>query len=89
MPTRPLPDNPDIDKLKGIAKLVRDLVRAGDADTTALVVASSTINGPGTLTNATGRSLTLFSSTVNAPFVNDGLLVSSGSSTIGSRPPVM
>jgi ankyrin repeat protein len=37
VPTRPLPDNPDIDKLKGIAKLVRDLVRAGDADTTALV----------------------------------------------------
>jgi hypothetical protein len=51
--------------------------------TTALVIAGTTINGTGTLTNATGRTLTLFSSTVNAPFVNDGLLLSSGSSVIG------
>ncbi|MGK4302138.1 hypothetical protein, partial [Klebsiella pneumoniae] len=42
---------------------------------TTLTFDSSTVNGPGTLTNAVGRTLTLNFSTVNAPLVNNGTLV--------------
>ncbi len=49
---------------------------------TNLSLDNSTFNGPGTLTNAT--SLIVESSTINAPFVNDGLFVAHGNSTIGS-----
>ena len=50
---------------------------------TALTVANSTINGPGTLTNVAGKTLTLVATAVNAPLVNQGTLVASGASAIG------
>jgi hypothetical protein len=46
--------------------------------TTSLAVAGSTINGPGTITNASGRQLTLANTIVNAPLANSGLLLSRG-----------
>src|SRR5262249_42616867 len=39
-------------------------------DTTSLTINGSIINGPGTVTNAPGRSLTLQNSTINANLVN-------------------
>src|SRR5207247_1762028 len=49
---------------------------------TTLLVSSSTVNGPGTLTNASGKTLTLFSSTVNGALVNEGLLVGQADNAI-------
>lgn len=49
---------------------------------TALTLSSSTVVGPAALTNAAGRTLTLVSSSVQAPFANEGLLVASGASSI-------
>ena len=49
--------------------------------TTGLALTGSTVNGPGILTNAAGKTLTLTNSTVAAPFTNDGLLVTRGGST--------
>ena len=46
---------------------------------TALGVLGSTINGPGTITNAAGRLLTLGNTVINAPLVNESLLLSRGS----------
>lgn len=51
--------------------------------TTQLNIAGSTINGTAVVTNAAGRTLALSGSTINAPFVNDGLLITSGSNLIG------
>src|SRR5262249_9067951 len=34
----------------------------------------ATVNGPGTLTNATGKTMTLTGCTINAPLVNQGIL---------------
>ncbi|MGH7612728.1 MAG: beta strand repeat-containing protein, partial [Gemmatimonadales bacterium] len=52
--------------------------------TTTLGVNSATLNGPGTLTNVAGQTLTLTSSTIGAtmPLVNQGVLVIHGSSAI-------
>ena len=50
--------------------------------TLAITLSNSTVNGPGTLTNADEKTLTLISSTVNAPLVNFGLLINAGSSSI-------
>ena len=49
---------------------------------TGLSLYNSTVNGPGTLTNAAGQALTLFSDTVNAPLVNQGTLVAVATDTI-------
>ena len=51
---------------------------------TTLALTSSVLNGPGTITNAAGRSLTLNASTLGAGvlLVNDGLLVAHGGSAI-------
>jgi hypothetical protein len=40
------------------------------------------VNGPGTLTNAPTQTLTLISSTINAPLSNQGLLLVHGSNTV-------
>ena len=53
-----------------------------DNTVTGLAVTNTTINGPATLTNAAGRTLQLFTTTVNAPLVNDGTLIATGSSAI-------
>src|SRR5206468_2240714 len=53
--------------------------------TTNLTVNNSTINGPGTITNVAGRTLTLTSSTINAALVNQGaMVVRAGDSINGS-----
>ena len=43
--------------------------------TTALNIPNTTVNGPGTLTNASGETLTLNNTKVNAPLVNQGTVV--------------
>src|SRR5262249_20860744 len=40
------------------------------------------VNGPSTLTNASGKTLTLPFDTINAPLVNQGTLAVTGSSTV-------
>lgn len=50
--------------------------------TSSLSIASSTWAGSGTLTVSPGTTLRLRASTINAPLVNKGLLVASGSSAI-------
>jgi cytochrome c biogenesis protein ResB len=45
---------------------------------TALALNGSTINGPGTVTNASGQTLSMTNTTVNAPLANQGLLVYDG-----------
>jgi hypothetical protein len=50
--------------------------------TTTLTVNNSIINGPGTLTNVAGRTLTLTSSTINAALVNQGAIVIRAGDTI-------
>ena len=52
-----------------------------DAVTTKVNLASATLNGPGTLTNAAGGTLTLVNTIVNAPLVNQGILISHGSTS--------
>ena len=49
---------------------------------TTLLLNSSTLNGPGTLTNA--ATLELRNSTITAPLVNQGLLLARGTSAISS-----
>jgi hypothetical protein len=51
-------------------------------ETTGLALTNSTINGPGILTVASGRTLSLFSSTIAAPFVNVGTTIATGASAI-------
>jgi hypothetical protein len=51
-------------------------------DTIALSFQNSTVNGPGTLTNVAGRALTAQSTTINAPFVNNGAFVVRGTTTV-------
>src|SRR6185503_18759267 len=46
--------------------------------TTGLALNSTTVNGPGTLTNTAAHTLTLYYSTVAAPFINQGTLVMRG-----------
>ncbi len=49
-----------------------------------LTLSSVTVNGPGTLTNDVGRTLTLFFSAINAPLVNNGALIARATgNTIG------
>ncbi|HEX9581268.1 MAG TPA: hypothetical protein VF970_09220 [Gemmatimonadales bacterium] len=52
--------------------------------TTALTLNSSTVNGPGTVTNAAGQTLTLFYGTIGATSAldNQGLVVANGTSAI-------
>jgi len=50
---------------------------------TALVASNSTINGPGALTNASTKTLTLTSVALNTPLTNQGTLIAQGSSTFG------
>ena len=52
-------------------------------DSMSLVLQSATLNGPGTITNAAGRSISLRSSAINAPFVNNGSLLVDGTSALG------
>src|SRR5262249_30614279 len=53
--------------------------------TTTLTVNNSTVNGPGTLTNVAGRTLTLTNSTINAALVNQGaIVIRAGDSINGS-----
>ncbi|MFN8178933.1 MAG: T9SS type A sorting domain-containing protein [bacterium] len=60
------------------ATLNSDLSNAG----VALSVSSSTVNGPGTLIDAAGQTLDVWSSTVNAPLDNEGILNFQGNSTV-------
>ncbi|MCE9601072.1 MAG: hypothetical protein K8S21_02515 [Gemmatimonadetes bacterium] len=48
----------------------------------AVVLANSTVNGPGTLTSAAGSTMTLVASTVNSPLDNLGIINASGASAI-------
>ena len=48
----------------------------------SLSLLGATVNGPGTLTNASGETLTLNQGFINAPFVNEGILIASGLSGI-------
>src|SRR5262249_40000041 len=51
----------------------------------SLLLSSATLNGPGTLSNAAGRTLTLTSSTINAALVNQGaIVIRAGDSINGS-----
>ncbi len=49
-----------------------------------IAASSSTINGPGTLTNSTGDTLTLSSATVATPLANAGTMTVSGNSTLNA-----
>jgi hypothetical protein len=51
-------------------------------DTLTLSLVNSTVNGPGTLTNAAGRTLTVQSTTLNAPLVNQGVFVARGNTVV-------
>jgi YVTN family beta-propeller protein len=53
-------------------------------DTLGLMLINATVNGPGAVTNGTGRSLLMRSSTVNAPFTNLGTLFVEGTSGVGT-----
>jgi hypothetical protein len=55
-----------------------------DNSLTALTLSSSTLNGPGTLTNTTGKTLVLLNSTLGAtlPFINEGTVLVHGTSAI-------
>jgi hypothetical protein len=48
---------------------------------TDLTIYYSTVNGPGVLTNATGKTLVVLSSTINAALVNQGTVVWRGACT--------
>jgi hypothetical protein len=49
---------------------------------TGFFLTSSTLNGPGTLTNAAGKTLKVQASTINAPLINDGMLIAVGTSIL-------
>ncbi|HXE81969.1 MAG TPA: hypothetical protein VN513_01410 [Gemmatimonadales bacterium] len=49
---------------------------------TGFFLTSSTLNGPGTLTNAAGKTLKVQASTINAPLINDGALIAVGTSIL-------
>src|SRR5262249_56844895 len=53
----------------------------------SLLLSSTTLNGPGTLTNVAGQTLTLTSSTVNAALGNQGALVIRARDPISGRLP--
>lgn len=50
-------------------------------DTLAFVFTNETVNGPGLVTNQLGRTMTLQGVTMNAPFDNEGTLVTLGSNS--------
>ena len=52
-----------------------NLTQSFSNSVTAFAPNASTINGPGTLTNAAGQTMTLTNGTINAPFNNQGLLI--------------
>jgi hypothetical protein len=51
-------------------------------ETLALSLSNSTVNGPGTVTNAAGKTLTLSGGTVNVALVNAGTLVAIGNASL-------
>lgn len=63
---------------------VLNLTPSFSNDSLSLSLLNSTVAGPGTLTNAVGRTLTMQATALNAPFVNQGLLVARGGSSLGS-----
>ena len=65
-----------------LASLTWNLTPGFTNATTSLALSSVTVNGPGTLTNASLQTLTVSSSTINAPLVNQGTLITQGTSTI-------
>ena len=52
------------------------------ATTNFALASGSTLNGPGTFTNAPGKTLNLRSSSIAAPLLNQGTLVAQGTSSI-------
>jgi hypothetical protein len=50
--------------------------------TTAFLLTSSSLNGPGTLTNVPGKTINIRSSGISAPFINQGTLLANGASSI-------
>jgi filamentous hemagglutinin len=61
--------------------LTFDLGASFSTASAGLSLYSTTVNGPGTLTNAAGKTLTLTYATVNAPLVNQGTIVVPASTT--------
>jgi hypothetical protein len=57
---------------------------AQSTGSTAFSLTTSTLNGPGTVTNAAGKTLKVSSSTINTPLFNDGTLIAAGASTLGA-----
>ena len=66
----------------GLSSVTVTATPAFSTATTALTMQSSTWGGAGTLTVAAGTSLNLRASTINAPFVNLGMLITGGASAI-------
>jgi hypothetical protein len=58
--------------------LTPDLVH----DSLTLTFFNSTVNGPGTLTNVAGRTLNMQTTAISAPFLNQGLVVVKGTSSL-------
>jgi len=50
--------------------------------TTAFLLTSSALNGPGILTNVPGKTINIRSSGISAPFINQGTLLANGASSI-------
>ena len=65
-----------------LASLTWNLTPSFTNAPTSLGLSAVTVNGPGTLTNASLQTLTASSSTINAPLVNQGTLITQGTSTI-------
>ena len=62
----------------GTVALTSDTLYLGQSfsnSVVSLVLNSATVNGPGTITNATSKTLVASGSTINAPLVNQGLLL--------------
>src|SRR5207237_8385142 len=62
----------------GTVALTSDTLYLGQSfsnSVVALVLNGATVNGPGTLTNSAGKTLVALASTINAPLVNQGLLL--------------
>src|SRR5262249_21342034 len=49
---------------------------------TGLALSSTTVNGPGAITNAAGKTLSMVYSTIAAPLTNQGTIVANGTSAI-------
>jgi hypothetical protein len=51
-------------------------------DTLAFVLTNETVNGPGSVTNQVGRTMTFQSVTMNAPLINAGTLIALGNNAV-------